>query len=75
MKVGTITKPNKKGQVVIPKDIREKLNINSNTSLNIIAKGKGVYLYPVKEIITEADEDSSYLDVLRETQGQYHSDE
>lgn len=74
MKVGVVTTPNKKGQIVIPKKIRDKLNIDSTTPLNIVAKAQGVYIYPVKEVITDAESDTAYLDVLRETKGSFSKD-
>lgn len=69
MKVGIITKPNQKGQIVIPKKMREALGIDSNVSLNLILRGGGIYIYPLKEVITRGERESSYLDILQKTQG------
>ncbi len=40
----------KKGQVVIPKDTREKLNLTPGTVLNVQVEGRKVILEPFKEI-------------------------
>lgn len=69
MKVGIITKPNKKGQIVIPKKMREALGIDANVSLNVILRGEGIYIYPVKEVITKGEGESSYIKILQKTQG------
>jgi AbrB family looped-hinge helix DNA binding protein len=69
MKVGFIITPNQKGQVVIPKKVREALNIKPNTPLNILIKGQGIYMYPVKGVLTPLEAESSYLELLKVTQG------
>lgn len=71
MKIGTIAQPNKKGQVVIPKEYRDKLGISDKTPLNIVLKGNAIYLYPVEEILTAAENESSYIKVLEKTQGKW----
>ena len=74
MKVGTITTPNQKGQVVIPQNYRKLLGISQHTPLNILVRGGGLYLYPVKEALTFVEEESSYLEVLERTQGTWKGD-
>ncbi|BCV20629.1 AbrB/MazE/SpoVT family DNA-binding domain-containing protein [Moorella sp. Hama-1] len=56
-------KPTERGQVTIPKEMREKLQINSNTRLRIYVDGNKVVLEPVspldlifKELEVEARE-------------------
>lgn len=71
MKIGTITQPNKKGQIVIPKEYRDRLGINDTTPLNVVLKGNAIYLYPVEEILTAAESESSYVKVLEKTQGKW----
>ena len=57
MKIGYIVKPNSKGQIVIPQEVREELRINKNTNLNLFVDGKAIAMYPIKEVITyEEDE-------------------
>ena len=43
----------KKGQVVIPKDTREKLNLTPGTVLNVQVEGRKVILEPVKGLPAE----------------------
>lgn len=70
MNIGTIVTPNVKGQIVIPKKIRDELNITKNTALNIVDDGKTIYIHPIKEITTASESDNSkLLQVLKETQG------
>jgi AbrB family looped-hinge helix DNA binding protein len=69
MKIGSFTTTNKKGQLVIPKEIREALGIDSSVTLNIILAGHGMYIYPVEEFITKADSESSYVQLLEKTRG------
>lgn len=69
MKVGIITKPNEKGQIVIPKEIRDLLGIDKNAVLNLTVRGNGVYIYPVREVITALESDDSYVELLKRTQG------
>ena len=60
------------GIIVIPKKIREKFNINENTSLNILMKDNGFSVYPVKEISPQSEADLNneiFLKLLRKNQG------
>lgn len=69
MKIGIILNPNEKGQVVIPKEIREKLGINSDTPLNVVLRGSGIYIYPIEGIISRSKVENSYLKTLGKTKG------
>lgn len=69
MKVGIIIKPNQKGQIVIPKEIRRSLGIGVHTPLNVLQRGEGVYLYPVRGVIDYPQGESSYSAILRRTKG------
>jgi len=71
MKVGIVTQTNQKGQIVIPQKIREALGINQGTALNLVVSGNGIYIYPIEEIITKAEKESSYSAILKETQGSW----
>lgn len=76
MNIGTIVTPNTKGQIVIPKKIRDGLNITENTALNIVDDGRIIYIHPVKEIITASESDNSkLLKVLKETQGAWANED
>lgn len=69
MKIGSFTTPNDKGQIVIPKEIREALHINPTVTLNVILAGNGIYIYPVEEFLTKAEGESSYIKLLEKTKG------
>lgn len=71
MKIGTIAQPNQKGQIVIPKQIRERLKITSSSVLNLILRENAIYIYPVEEVITKAGRETSYLELLKKTQGSW----
>lgn len=74
MKIGNFTTPNHKGQIVIPKEIRDALSIDTNATLNIILAGKGIYIYPVEEFLTKAEGESSYIKLLEKTKGSWKDD-
>lgn len=72
MKVGYIAEPNAKGQIVIPKKIRDDLKIDKNTHLNLSIMGDGIWIHPVREVLTDRelkDSHSLYLEVLEKTRG------
>ncbi|KKT74116.1 MAG: hypothetical protein UW86_C0014G0009 [Microgenomates group bacterium GW2011_GWA1_Microgenomates_45_10] len=69
MKIGVITKPNDKGQIVIPKEMRDQLGINPDVNLNMVLAGEGIYLYPIRAVITQSEINSSYLSLLQKTKG------
>ena len=75
MKAGVVIKPNEKGQIVIPKEMRDALGIDSNIMLNLILAGKGIYIYPIKEIITNSETENSYAKLLEKTQGAWEDKE
>lgn len=74
MKIGTITEPNKKGQIVIPNEIRKTLGITQHTPLNIILRGGGIYIYPVKEVLSDFEMEESLIELLKKTQGAWSED-
>lgn len=65
----TITQPNAKGQVVIPKKMRTKLNINSNTHLQISIQGNSITITPVKVVADYKEKNETFLEILKRTQG------
>jgi AbrB family looped-hinge helix DNA binding protein len=69
MKIGIITKTNQKGQIVIPKAMREELGIDADVPLNLALKDNGIYIHPVNEVFASKRRESSYLDILKKTQG------
>ncbi len=75
MKIGLVTSTNSKGQIVIPKDIRDALGIDAQVTLNMVVAGKGLYIYPVEEFITTTDRESSYPELLEKTKGTWGDEE
>ena len=75
MNIGIITQTNEKGQIVIPKAIRDSLGINKNIPLKIVQRGGGIYLYPIRELIEDIDGNTSYLKILEKTQGAWAGDD
>lgn len=69
MKVGIITKTNQKGQLVIPKEMRQTLGIDTDVPLNLILEREGIYIYPVDEVVAKLEKENSYVDILKKTQG------
>lgn len=74
MKIGIIIKPNQKGQIVIPKEVRKALGIRANTPLNILQRGYGIYIYPIKELVGESQNEAPYLAILERTKGAWNED-
>ncbi len=75
MNIGNIVEPNNKGQIVIPKQVRETLGITTQTLLNLVVRGKGIYLYPIDEVVTKMEGESAYLKLLEQTQGSWANDD
>jgi len=75
MKVGAITTPNQKGQIVIPKKMRESLGITPNVSLNLMLRGNGLYIQPIKEVLVESEDEDSYQELLKKTQGKWKDED
>ena len=75
MKIGIISKPNTKGQIVIPKVMREALGIDANRQVNIVMRGDGIYIYPIAQIVAKGENVSSYSKLLEKTQGAWAGDD
>ena len=75
MKVGYIAKSNKKGQIVIPKGVRDALGITGGVSFNMIVRENAVYMHPIKEVLGESSKDDFYIKLLEKTQGAWKEDE
>jgi len=71
MKVGSFTTTNDKGQLVIPKEMRDALGIDSSVTLNLVLAGNGIYVYPVEEFITKSETENSYAYLLEKTKGKW----
>lgn len=75
MKVGSITGVNPKGQIVIPKQIRDALGIQPGVYLNVLVRGSGIYLYPIIEALSPVEREGSYSAVLQKTKGAWGKDD
>lgn len=76
MNIGTIVTPNIKGQIVIPKKIRDQLNITQNTALNIVGDGKTIHIHPIKGVTTASELDNGALyAILKKTQGSWANED
>lgn len=70
----TITNTNQKGQLVIPKDMRDELQIDRTVNLLVKLLGKSIVISPIEAVITTADDETSYLDILEQTKGIWKGD-
>lgn len=77
MKTSYIASTNTKGQIVIPKLLRDILSITPETSLNITCSGEGIYLYPIEAVVTKAERNSgnTYLSLLKITKGAWRNED
>lgn len=71
MKVGEITTTNAKGQVVIPKKMRDQLGLTPQSVLNIVLWDNGIFITPITGITTKVDSDDSSAEILKRTQGSW----
>lgn len=78
MNVGIIVTPNIKGQIVIPKKIRDDLNISAGQLFNVIVSNGGIHMYPINEVVTEEEKSNKkevFLEILKSTQGAWAGDD
>ena len=64
-----------KNLFVIPKNIRDSLEIDSSVTLNITVSGYGIYISTVTAFVTKSDIESSYLKLLEKTRGTWVSED
>lgn len=69
MKLGIITKPNEKGQIVIPKEMRKELGINSSALLHLFVRGGGLFIQPISDVVPKTGSVDNYSKVLVRTRG------
>lgn len=70
----TITNTNRKGQVVIPQNMRKALGITKDVPIRLSLRGQVIFVEPIKELVTVAETESSYAELLSHTQGSRASD-
>ncbi len=72
MNGGNIAFPNKKGQVVIPNQVRRELGITEEIALKFSVWGPGMYVLPMSLRSKNATyDDSLILEMLKKTQGSW----
>ena len=69
MKLGIITRPNEKGQIVIPKEMRRVLGIGAKDSLHLFVRGGGLFIQPISDVVPKIGNADNYLRVLERTRG------
>lgn len=65
----TITTVNTKGQLVIPKNMRDILGITRDVPLEVSLKGDGIMIYPIERIVRKVDGEDLFDRILEMTQG------
>jgi len=62
---------NSKGQIVIPSEFRQRLQIDSKIPLLFQLCENIITITPVVDIITKTSTEDSYLDILKQTKGKW----
>ena len=76
MNMGVITYPNQKGQIVIPKTMRDQMGISQKVALNIVMQQDRIYLQPIKDIVTTNESKNELLiKMLAKTAGSWANDD
>ncbi|MCY0874621.1 MAG: AbrB/MazE/SpoVT family DNA-binding domain-containing protein [Acidianus infernus] len=58
-------KVHKKGIIVIPKEVRDKLNIKEGDELNVIVDGEGIFIFPQRNIEEYFGSDKDAIKALK----------
>lgn len=74
MNLGIIATPNAKGQIVIPKEIREQLGITQSLPLSIVVRENYLCLYPIEGFFAKTQKENSFYKILAKTQGTWLKD-
>lgn len=75
MNVGIVARPNLKGQIVIPKQFRDKLGIDENVLLTITLKAGGLFVTPMERGVGTPDSRQLSLTILKKTAGTWMADD
>jgi len=74
MQIGFLTQPNTKGQIVIPKKMRDLVGIKPGSYVNIIHQNRGIYIYPVDKIVSSKEREEAFGEILEKTRGLWAGD-
>ena len=69
MKIGTLVVANEKGQIVIPKAMREAVGIGEDTWLQMVTSGESIVMYPITDVVRRWGSRTAFRDVLVRTAG------
>jgi AbrB family looped-hinge helix DNA binding protein len=58
-------KVHKKGIIVIPKEVRERLNIREGDEVNLVVDGHGIYIFPNESIEKYFGSDKEAIEALK----------
>ncbi|BAB66607.1 AbrB/MazE/SpoVT family DNA-binding domain-containing protein [Sulfurisphaera tokodaii] len=58
-------KVHKKGIIVIPKEVRDKLNIKEGDEVNVIVDDEGIYIFPKESIEKYFGSDKDAIQALK----------
>lgn len=72
MDMAAMTKSNDKGEILIPKNFRDYLGINTRVVLSLIIHGRGLYIYPIEKKV--GNNNNLYLKILEKTKGSWSED-
>ena len=75
MKIGVITQTNTKGQIVIPKKMRDELGITVGSHLHLLVQDNGIYMRPVNDVVHRGESAQDYYAALKKTQGSWAGDD
>jgi AbrB family looped-hinge helix DNA binding protein len=70
-KLTTTSKLNTKGQIVLPKEYRDLLNIKTDDTIQISLKGNTICINLLKEVVLDGSYEDSYTDILKKTVGSW----
>lgn len=59
---------------MIPQKIRKALGIDANRPLNVVMRDNGIYISPIREVISDVAEENSYHKILEKTRGAWRGD-
>ncbi len=70
MKILQIAYTNQKGQLVIPKKMRDQFAIDESVPLKLELKSGGIQVTPIKDLFTNSESKRQrFLNILEKTQG------
>lgn len=76
MKIGAFTTTNAKGQIVIPKAIRENLSLTKDTPLQVSLQGKSIIIQPViVNSYVQRGKNQILMQILKNAKGSWENED